>query len=76
MAEQKTKEKPYEKRVREVIEEELLYVPDDSRRGSEDFEAAIGRIVTRLAADMVNLDRQIPSGPPVTMRGSIFRRPW
>ncbi|MBI2673677.1 MAG: hypothetical protein HYX23_00090 [Candidatus Zambryskibacteria bacterium] len=49
MADQETKEKPYERRVREVINEELAHV--DRKAFPEGTEEALDRVVTRLASD-------------------------
>ena len=62
MAEEKKENRPYVKRVSDVIHEEISQVEEkDFRKGSEQFEAATARIVERLATDLEYLyDRLFP----------------
>ena len=53
MAEQETKEKPYERRCSEVIDEEFENACFP--RGNEQLELALRQIKVRLAADMEDL---------------------
>ncbi|MDO8569823.1 MAG: hypothetical protein Q7R89_03595 [bacterium] len=53
MTKQETEEKPYEKKVREVINEEFTNACYP--RGNERLEMALSQIKIRLAADMENL---------------------